>query len=213
LASDAPKPAARVVILARGDSPVPRLDARCVRVTTAYEAAAELLLAPTAAMVVEVGLLGPRHLRLLEIARDVGVEVLGVGVLPPGVSAAQLDGVRLVSSEAVASAVGRVVRPPAPAEAVPPPPSVRKPPEAPAAPKPAAAPGNARLAPAKRPRRKPAAKRKRKTKTAAKRASPKVAEASSAPEPPAPESGSVPEAPPRGLLTPEELSALLGDGS
>jgi hypothetical protein len=68
-----------------------------VRVTTAYEAAAELIAAPAAALVVDLRLLGPRHLRLLTIARESQVEILAVGGLPPGMNSEDLSGVRLTS--------------------------------------------------------------------------------------------------------------------
>jgi hypothetical protein len=107
-----------------------------VTVSSAYEAAAELLCAPTLALVIELGSLSRRHLRLLETARRMDVEMIGVGNIPAGIPTAALSGVRLVSPDALSESLNRLVRQEAGpgAEAV----------EAPAAPQ-------ARLAPAKRP--------------------------------------------------------------
>ena len=69
----------------------------CVVVGSAYEAAAELLAAPTVAMIVDLKLLTARHVRLLEIARQMGMEMLGVGTLCSAMAADQLSGLRLVS--------------------------------------------------------------------------------------------------------------------
>ncbi|MHC4294786.1 MAG: hypothetical protein ACYSTL_04310 [Planctomycetota bacterium] len=72
-------------------------DAKCVRVSTAYEAAAEILAATTAALVIDLRLLPERHLRLLEIARQRKTEILAVGSVPSGLTSENLSGVRLVS--------------------------------------------------------------------------------------------------------------------
>ncbi len=80
-----------------------------VRVTTAYEAAAELIAAPAAALVVDLRLLGPRHLRLLTIARESQVEILAVGGLPPGMNSEDLSGVRLTSRADVAATLKKLI--------------------------------------------------------------------------------------------------------
>ncbi|MDY6913489.1 MAG: hypothetical protein SVT52_03415 [Planctomycetota bacterium] len=89
----------------------PRLTG-CVHVSSAYEAAAELLAAPTAAMVVDLQMLSLRHLRLLKIAREMDVEVLAVGSLPAGLTAEQLSGVRLVSIDDLPNVLTRLARTP-----------------------------------------------------------------------------------------------------
>ncbi|MFW6132803.1 MAG: hypothetical protein ACOC8F_02825 [Planctomycetota bacterium] len=68
-----------------------------VAVTTGYEAAAELHAAPAAALVVDLPLIGRRHLPLMHLARRMGVELYGVGELPVGPSAEDLAGMRLTS--------------------------------------------------------------------------------------------------------------------
>ena len=78
---------------------------RVVHVTSAYEAAAELLAAKTAALVVDLGMVTARHVRLLAVARDLKVSVLGVGAPPADVEAESLLGVRVVSREALSAAV------------------------------------------------------------------------------------------------------------
>lgn len=106
---------ARVVVLSQDaslawltDSPGARVVLAHVR--SGYEAAAELLAAPAAALVVEMRLLGARHVSLLEIARDLDVEVLGVGSLPIGMTAEDLSGVRLIARGDLARAVRALAR-------------------------------------------------------------------------------------------------------
>lgn len=73
------------------------LPLRTRAVESGYEALAELLAGPVAALVVELSLLSPRHVRLLEVARSRRVEVLGLGGPHPNVRIETLSGVRLVS--------------------------------------------------------------------------------------------------------------------
>lgn len=84
------------------------LGLRTVEVESGYEALAEMLTATAAVLVVELSLLSPRHVRLVEAARQRGVDVLGLGGLHPNVSVAALSGVRLVSSDDLAAAVERL---------------------------------------------------------------------------------------------------------
>jgi len=69
----------------------------CVRVASAYEAAAELLAGPVEALVIELRLLRTCHLRLIEIARRAGAKVWGVGAAPPWVADGRLSGVQTTS--------------------------------------------------------------------------------------------------------------------
>jgi hypothetical protein len=119
--TDTPETPPRVVALAReidsGDLQYLPEGVRCVRVGTGYEAAAELLADPPAALVVELGALTARHLPLLEVARRVGVEVLGVGSLPAGRSTAELSGVRLIAPQSLAGALERLAGQAAPPRA------------------------------------------------------------------------------------------------
>lgn len=105
---------ARVVALV-GETPVPGLGegelcaegVRVVRVGGAYEAAAELLAAPAAALVVDLRLLLPRHVRLLEVARGLEAAILAVGVVPAGLDAETLRGVTFLSPGELPEAMGR----------------------------------------------------------------------------------------------------------
>jgi len=112
--------AARVVVLAAAggghDLPparatdeaaeAPKL--QCIHVVSAYEAAAEILVAPTLALVADLRLVAGRHLRLLEIARQMAVEVLAVGAVPAGLTGEDLSGVRLSSRADLAAALARL---------------------------------------------------------------------------------------------------------
>jgi hypothetical protein len=95
----------RVVILARDgelSSPGPHIPGQSVVyvcVDGCYEAAAEILTQPAAALLVELSCLTPPHRKLLHVARQLGVEVLGVGTFPAGFSAGDLSGMRLISLE------------------------------------------------------------------------------------------------------------------
>ena len=68
-----------------------------ISVGSAFETTAELLAAPAVALVIDLRLLSPRHLRLVQIARDLRLEMLAVGSLPAAMTAEDLSGIRLVS--------------------------------------------------------------------------------------------------------------------
>ena len=108
-------PGSRVLVLARDPSAVAvdlkELEAsglRCIRISSCFEAAAEALAAPALALVIDLGLLGSRQLRLLEIARRMELEVLAFGNMPAGLSTAELSRVRLISCRDLAQAVRRL---------------------------------------------------------------------------------------------------------
>jgi hypothetical protein len=92
----------RVIVLSRDSAlvaAVRRMGGRMepVFVPTAYEAAAEILTSSAAALVLDLRLLGPRHGRLLEIAREKHLEMLAVGALAAGMTTEDLNGIRLVA--------------------------------------------------------------------------------------------------------------------
>ena len=103
----------RVVILARGGAVdgqgSPGDSVQFVRAGSAYEAAAEILSGPTLALVMDLSALTRRHLRLLEIARRMEVEMIGVGRLPAGMSTDELSGVRLLAPEALGASLRRLL--------------------------------------------------------------------------------------------------------
>jgi hypothetical protein len=80
----------------------------CAAVTSAYEAAAELLASPAAALVVDLRLLRPVHAGLIRIARKAGAELWGVGPLPAWASSDQLNGMRLLSRGQLAEALRKL---------------------------------------------------------------------------------------------------------
>ena len=80
-----------------------------VVVASAYEAMAELLARAAAALVIDLGSMRPRHARLVATARMTGVEVLGVGSFPPGITSEDLDGVRLVGRQTLPSVLADVL--------------------------------------------------------------------------------------------------------
>ncbi len=118
----------RVVVLTRDgfrlDAGLPEVAAAYsggICVATGYEAAAELFAAPVRALVIDLSLLTRRHLRLMELARDLSAEVLAVGSVPTGFGSEQLSGVRLVSRADLPKLLERLLEsapsPPAPDEA------------------------------------------------------------------------------------------------
>lgn len=120
----------RVVILARDGeltSPDPQSlpqPIRFVRTASGYEAAAELLSSPTLAILIDLPCLTPRHRKLLQIARSLGVEILGVGEFPAGFSAADLSGMRLISMEDLPTILRAILPRPASPPPAPPKPAV-----------------------------------------------------------------------------------------
>jgi hypothetical protein len=82
----------------------------CVPVASPYEAAAEMIAAPAMAIVIDLRLMAPRHLRLLQIARQRGAEVLGVGGIPAGLTAEDLGGVRLIARADLKAALQAVLK-------------------------------------------------------------------------------------------------------
>jgi hypothetical protein len=106
----------RAVVLSRdeGFCRSPRL--RCVRADSAYEAAAELLAGPCLALVIDLRAMSVRHLRLLEVARKLGLEVLACGPLGPVMDSDQLAGVRLVARPELAAELERLAEAEAPPE-------------------------------------------------------------------------------------------------
>jgi len=104
----------RVVVLASGmpaDREAHVSVGEYIGVPTAYEAAAEILSAPTAALVVELRLLAGRHMRLLEIARRMEVEILAVGAVPPGLTGEDLNQVRMMARADLPQALRRLTEP------------------------------------------------------------------------------------------------------
>lgn len=93
----------RIVVFSRDpafcgrDGAAPR--AACVACASAYEAASEILAAPAAALLLDLRALSMAHLRLLDIARQMGLEILASGPLPSGMTSEHLSGVRLVSQK------------------------------------------------------------------------------------------------------------------
>jgi hypothetical protein len=77
-------------------------------VTSAYEAAAELLASPAAALVVDLRVLRPGHAGLIRIARQAGAELWGVGPLPAWASSDQLNGMRLLGRGQLAEALRKL---------------------------------------------------------------------------------------------------------
>ncbi len=107
-------PAPLVVVLAR--QAVDHVaGAETVCVSGAYEAAAELLAAREShagrlALVVDLGLLWPRHLGLLQVARNLHVEMLAFGMAAAGLDAEQLTGLRLVSRVSLPESLAQFAR-------------------------------------------------------------------------------------------------------
>ncbi len=113
----------RVVLLARdGELPPPDpqslgVNIKFIRVQGGYEAAAELLAQPALALLIDLPCLTSRHRKLLHVAKQLRVEVLGVGAFPPGLSASDLSGMRLISLDDLPTTLRTMIPRPAPATA------------------------------------------------------------------------------------------------
>ena len=108
-------PSRRVVALlpasASGPDVHPSVDV--VRVSSGYEAAAELLAAPASALVVELGCLTQPHVALLEMAQRLDLPVIAFGTISADLTDAHQRQLRLVPSQGLADAVRRTLHIPA----------------------------------------------------------------------------------------------------
>ena len=104
--------ATRVILFSREALPVTGgvFTARCRQCASAYEAAAELLAEPAAALVIDLRCLATGNLRLVQTARKQGVAILAFGKLSAAMSTDGLDGVQLVSQEGLAQALARLAQ-------------------------------------------------------------------------------------------------------
>jgi len=113
----------RILILSQepaaaiGPPATPPAQWQCVHVSSAYEAAAEILAEPPRALVVDLGLISQRHSRLLAMARQANVALLGIGSVQPGLSADDLSGVRLVARNELLEALAGLMDLPADGQA------------------------------------------------------------------------------------------------
>jgi len=82
--------------------------AELVRVGSGYEAAAELLVGPAAALVVDLGRITAPHVRLLELAGKLAVPIVGFGTISAPLSGSALRSVQLVGPEKVAQALEEI---------------------------------------------------------------------------------------------------------
>ncbi len=98
----------RVVVLCGTHAQILTGEQGIIRVHSAYEAAAELLIAPADAMVIELACLQAPHLKLLELARSKNIEILGVGQFPASLTSDDLSGVRLTSLTDLPAAIAAI---------------------------------------------------------------------------------------------------------
>ncbi len=106
----------RVVVLVRNgaladlgleESELSQLE--CVCVAGAYEVAAEVLAAPTDAVVLDMSLLTSAQVGLLEVVRTMDIPILAFGTLRSGLGAEQLREVRLISRDDLRQALSELV--------------------------------------------------------------------------------------------------------
>jgi len=104
------KPELRVVALCPGvsDWRSQAPDLQWIPVSSSYEAAAEILSAPTEAIVVDLTILSKGHMKLLDVARQMGTEVLAVGAIPTGLTSEDLSGVRMISKAGLTDMLRRL---------------------------------------------------------------------------------------------------------
>jgi len=213
------RPGIRIVALGGGVGCAPgevRRDVQCIAVTNPYEAASEILALPTAGLVLDLRSLSHADLGLLAIARQMDTEVLAVGAVPDGLTSEDLSGVRLISRADLPSALDRLAREEYPFAADQPAPTMdpSTAPDSQEQAQPAAAPDEARLSTTA-----PLSAEELRIDTVTdllkEAGEPPVIADHQAAEPTAQEArGNVPPtgpASPTGILTAEELSALLED--
>ncbi|HET6428821.1 MAG TPA: hypothetical protein VFJ30_10450 [Phycisphaerae bacterium] len=92
--------------------------AEWVRAAGAYQAAAEMLAEPAAALVVDLGRITAGHAGLLSLAGRLGVPVIAFGEVSADLGADALGSARLITREGLPEALDRILPPelPEPAE-------------------------------------------------------------------------------------------------
>jgi len=88
-----------------------------VRVSSGYEAAAEMLAAPASALVVDLGRLTQPHVALLEMAQRLDLPVIAFGTISADLTEAHQRQLRLVSVQGLAEALHQTLHIPAAAAA------------------------------------------------------------------------------------------------
>lgn len=84
--------------------------ANVVRAASGYEVAAELLKSGAEAVVIDLGAMSRRDAGLPGVVREAGAAAFAVGELPGGLSSEDLDGIRIVAREDVADLAGEQLR-------------------------------------------------------------------------------------------------------
>jgi hypothetical protein len=109
----------RVVALLGPAGTAPELgdSADVVRAGSGYEAAAELLSAPTSALLVDLGRLTGPHVPLLALADKLKVPIVFFGTVSASLPGSALAAIRLVSAEHVAEALSSMLSSPGATEA------------------------------------------------------------------------------------------------
>ncbi len=105
---------ARVVLLSREESfcapeRLAGLLGHCIRVESPYEAAAELLAAPAVAMVIDLRCFSARHAPLIKIASHMGAETIGCGRVPQSLPENAYSGMHLLAAKDLASRIQRLI--------------------------------------------------------------------------------------------------------
>lgn len=97
--------------------PLPE-DVSIVRTASGYEAAVEILRAPTAALAADLACIPSAHVRLLDVAARMDVPVVLFGTVAAAIPQAALQGLRLANQAELAQVLRELLTPPpTPAEA------------------------------------------------------------------------------------------------
>ena len=97
--------------------PLPE-DVSIVRTASGYEAAVEILKAPTAALAADLACIPSAHVRLLDVAARMDVPVVLFGTVSAAIPQAALQGLRLANQAELAQVLRELLTPPpTPAEA------------------------------------------------------------------------------------------------
>ncbi len=106
-----------IVLTSRGESndtetilgQVEQMGVQCICVADATEATAKIMAVQSLALLIDLRATDWRKSRLLQTAREINIEVLAFGTLPPGTNCDELSGLKLVTERDIPVAIERTL--------------------------------------------------------------------------------------------------------